>query len=73
MKRGVLTTLLATSCLVLGVGTLAICSKNCARAERLDSLHRSCQDLILRNAHSRAKVAGHQPGNLDLEGVEVSE
>ena len=73
MKRGVLTALLATACLALGIGTLTICSKNCARAERLDALHRTCQDLILRNAHSRAKVSGHQPGVIDLESIEVTE
>jgi len=73
MKRGVLTALLATACFVLGFGTLTICTQNGDRAERLDALHRTCQDLILRNAHSRAKVSGHRPGVLRLEDVEVSE
>ena len=73
MKRGALSILLAALCLVLGLLTLDVCSRNCQEAARLDALHRNCQDLILRNQHSRAKVSGHRPGSLEDLEVEVSE
>ena len=73
MKRGGLSALLVTVSLGLGMATLVVCANNCAEAARLDALHRNCQDLIIRNAHSRAKISGHRPGSLEDVVIEVSE
>jgi hypothetical protein len=51
--------------LCVGLATLFLCSENRARGAELDRLHRECQNLILRNAHSRAAVIGHRPGHLE--------
>jgi len=72
MRRGALSAVLVAACLGLGLATLMVCSENRARAARLDALHRTCQDLELRNAHSRAEALGHRPGELELDDVEVS-
>ena len=73
MKRGVLCALLIAVVLGLGLTTLSVCSRNCDRAARLDALHRNCQDLIIRNEHSRAEISGHRPGSMSGVEIEVNE
>ena len=71
MKRGVLCMLLCSAVLAVGLATLFLCSENRANALRLDSLHRECQNLILRNQNSRIDVQGHRPGELVLDEEEL--
>ena len=65
MKRGALSLCLSAVALTVGLATLFVCSSNRARGVELDRLHRECQNLILRNEHSRATVVGHRLGELD--------
>ena len=70
MKRSSLCLGLCTLALAVGLATLFVCSTNRARGAELDRLHRECQNLILRNEHSRAEVIGHEPGVLELDDSE---
>jgi hypothetical protein len=76
MKRGSVCLVLSAVALSVGLATLFICSANRARGAELDRLHRECQNLILRNEHSRARVIGHRPGDLERDafpGAEVEQ
>ncbi len=67
MKRGSMCLVLSAAALTVGLATLFVCSSNRARGAALDRLHRECQNLILRNEHSRAAVVGHRPGELEAK------
>lgn len=67
MKRATLALFLGAAVLVLGLFTLFLCSGNRARGAELDALCRDIENLVLRNARSRAEVLGHAPGEPDVE------
>ncbi len=74
VKRAALGMFLGATVLVLGLFTLFLCSGNRARGADLDGLCREIENLVLRNARSRATVFGHAPGEPDvLERQSASE
>jgi len=60
MTRALVAVLLSFAVLVLGIATLALCSRNRARGVALDRLQRECEHLEIYNSQAEAAVVEHR-------------